>query len=294
MGLSTKQVSSNEGLDWSQSSLILQPPPQILHLAAAAATKPPPPPDQTGRRRHQTNPDHNRPDPPVNCPRCDSTNTKFCYYNNYNKSQPRHFCKACKRHWTKGGTLRNVPVGGGRKNKRPHKPSGSGGIINKVDPKMVIQAQQNKKPKQSTNSGGRASSSSNDDTVLCGSSLKLPSPMGDSAVANFDDEEGIGFVLTQGLSFPNYSAQSAGAVASFEGQFLGLPFGRGVGYAPATWQVPCTVSGGSGDINDVATATTTSGGGGGFWNWDVDMDNLLVSSADLNIPWDDSEILNKP
>ncbi|KAF5811900.1 putative transcription factor C2C2-Dof family [Helianthus annuus] len=55
---------------------------------------------------------------PLKCPRCDSTNTKFCYYNNYNKTQPRHFCKACKRHWTKGGTLRNVPVGGGRKNKR--------------------------------------------------------------------------------------------------------------------------------------------------------------------------------
>ncbi|KAJ8448043.1 hypothetical protein Cgig2_028919 [Carnegiea gigantea] len=55
---------------------------------------------------------------PLKCPRCDSTNTKFCYYNNYNKSQPRHFCKTCKRHWTKGGTLRNVPVGGGRKNKR--------------------------------------------------------------------------------------------------------------------------------------------------------------------------------
>ncbi|KAF8033055.1 hypothetical protein BT93_D1827 [Corymbia citriodora subsp. variegata] len=60
-----------------------------------------------------------QPSEPLKCPRCDSTNTKFCYYNNYNKSQPRHFCKACKRHWTKGGTLRNVPVGGGRKNKRP-------------------------------------------------------------------------------------------------------------------------------------------------------------------------------
>ncbi|KAI3898202.1 hypothetical protein MKX03_017628 [Papaver bracteatum] len=55
---------------------------------------------------------------PLNCPRCDSTNTKFCYYNNYNRTQPRHYCKSCKRHWTKGGTLRNVPVGGARKNKR--------------------------------------------------------------------------------------------------------------------------------------------------------------------------------
>jgi hypothetical protein len=53
------------------------------------------------------------------CPRCDSPNTKFCYYNNYSLSQPRYFCKACRRYWTKGGSLRNVPVGGRcRKNRR--------------------------------------------------------------------------------------------------------------------------------------------------------------------------------
>ncbi|VFQ76741.1 unnamed protein product [Cuscuta campestris] len=56
----------------------------------------------------------------LKCPRCDSANTKFCYYNNYSLSQPRYFCKSCRRYWTKGGTLRNVPVGGGcRKNRRP-------------------------------------------------------------------------------------------------------------------------------------------------------------------------------
>ncbi|KAK1430659.1 hypothetical protein QVD17_13559 [Tagetes erecta] len=56
---------------------------------------------------------------PVNCPRCDSINTKFCYYNNYSLSQPRYFCKTCRRYWTAGGTLRNIPIGGGsRKNKR--------------------------------------------------------------------------------------------------------------------------------------------------------------------------------
>ncbi|KAI3717722.1 hypothetical protein L1987_69506 [Smallanthus sonchifolius] len=55
----------------------------------------------------------------LKCPRCESLNTKFCYYNNYNTSQPRHFCKNCRRYWTKGGVLRNVPVGGGcRKKKR--------------------------------------------------------------------------------------------------------------------------------------------------------------------------------
>ncbi|XP_076953948.1 uncharacterized protein LOC143628186 [Bidens hawaiensis] len=54
----------------------------------------------------------------LRCPRCDSSHTKFCYYNNYNLTQPRHFCKTCRRYWTKGGALRNVPIGGGcRKNK---------------------------------------------------------------------------------------------------------------------------------------------------------------------------------
>ncbi|KAE8659702.1 dof zinc finger protein DOF2.2-like isoform X1 [Hibiscus syriacus] len=62
----------------------------------------------------------------LKCPRCDSSNTKFCYYNNYSLSQPRHFCKACKRYWTRGGSLRNVPVGGGcRKNKRVKRPAAS-------------------------------------------------------------------------------------------------------------------------------------------------------------------------
>ncbi|KAL0360773.1 UNVERIFIED_CONTAM: Dof zinc finger protein DOF3.4 [Sesamum radiatum] len=58
---------------------------------------------------------HSRPPEPeqLPCPRCNSTNTKFCYYNNYNLSQPRHFCKSCRRYWTRGGALRNVPVGGG-------------------------------------------------------------------------------------------------------------------------------------------------------------------------------------
>nr|QBA30133.1 prolamine box binding factor [Hordeum vulgare] len=56
----------------------------------------------------------------VECPRCKSGNTKFCYYNNYSMSQPRYFCKACRRYWTHGGSLRNVPIGGGcRKPKRP-------------------------------------------------------------------------------------------------------------------------------------------------------------------------------
>lgn len=74
-----------------------------------------------------TNSDNSRPKKPpsdhpqaaIKCPRCHSPNTKFCYYNNYSLTQPRHFCKSCRRYWTKEGALRNVPVGGGcRKNKK--------------------------------------------------------------------------------------------------------------------------------------------------------------------------------
>ncbi|KAG2251758.1 hypothetical protein Bca52824_081894 [Brassica carinata] len=56
-----------------------------------------------------------KPDKILPCPRCDSMETKFCYYNNYNVNQPRHFCKRCQRYWTAGGTMRNVPVGAGRR-----------------------------------------------------------------------------------------------------------------------------------------------------------------------------------
>ncbi|GAB2298665.1 hypothetical protein Dimus_032735 [Dionaea muscipula] len=83
---------------------------------------------QQGRRRglevpqqQQQNPQQQQQPPPqLACPRCQSNNTKFCYYNNYSLTQPRYFCKGCRRYWTHGGTLRNVPVGGGcRKSKRP-------------------------------------------------------------------------------------------------------------------------------------------------------------------------------
>ena len=34
-----------------------------------------------------------RPEGTAICPRCNSDNTKFCYYNNYNIKQPRFLCK---------------------------------------------------------------------------------------------------------------------------------------------------------------------------------------------------------
>ncbi|CAA7404319.1 unnamed protein product [Spirodela intermedia] len=82
----------------SSSSPLSSGPPSPAAAAAA------PPPFSSATNSDQQN---------LRCPRCDSTNTKFCYYNNYNLTQPRHFCKTCRRYWTKGGALRNVPIGGG-------------------------------------------------------------------------------------------------------------------------------------------------------------------------------------
>ncbi|KAH0972618.1 hypothetical protein GBA52_024774 [Prunus armeniaca] len=59
--------------------------------------------------------DFQKPDKVLPCPRCNSLDTKFCYFNNYNVNQPRHFCKNCQRYWTAGGTMRSVPVGAGRR-----------------------------------------------------------------------------------------------------------------------------------------------------------------------------------
>lgn len=56
-----------------------------------------------------------KPDKILPCPRCNSADTKFCYYNNYNVNQPRHFCRNCQRYWTSGGSMRTVPVGSGRR-----------------------------------------------------------------------------------------------------------------------------------------------------------------------------------
>ncbi|KAF5735191.1 cyclic dof factor 3-like [Tripterygium wilfordii] len=59
--------------------------------------------------------DFKKPDKILPCPRCNSLETKFCYFNNYNVNQPRHFCKNCQRYWTAGGAMRNVPIGAGRR-----------------------------------------------------------------------------------------------------------------------------------------------------------------------------------
>ncbi|THU58054.1 hypothetical protein C4D60_Mb03t10110 [Musa balbisiana] len=107
---------------------------------------------------------------PVKCPRCESTNTKFCYYNNYNLSQPRHFCRSCRRYWTKGGVLRNVPVGGGcRKSKRPS--SSSSKSSSKPPPAAADKEHQRRRL---PSSASRCSSESTNLTVATTSAAPFP------------------------------------------------------------------------------------------------------------------------
>ncbi|PIA38665.1 hypothetical protein AQUCO_02700116v1 [Aquilegia coerulea] len=82
----------------------------------------------------------------LKCPRCDSTNTKFCYYNNYSLSQPRYFCKGCKRYWTQGGTLRNVPVGGGCRKNNKRSSSSSSSSSKRTQDQVLITTNSNQIP----------------------------------------------------------------------------------------------------------------------------------------------------
>ncbi|XP_019164591.1 PREDICTED: dof zinc finger protein DOF4.5-like [Ipomoea nil] len=63
-------------------------------------------------RRLRTMESLGSPPPPRECPRCHSNDTKFCYFNNYSMNQPRYYCRTCKRYWTHGGILRDIPIGG--------------------------------------------------------------------------------------------------------------------------------------------------------------------------------------
>ncbi|KAL1802337.1 hypothetical protein ACET3Z_030984 [Daucus carota] len=48
----------------------------------------------------------------LRCPRCNSEETKFGYYNNNQISQPRYRCKNCKKFWTHGGKVRDISSNG--------------------------------------------------------------------------------------------------------------------------------------------------------------------------------------
>ncbi|KAB1199173.1 Dof zinc finger protein DOF1.1 [Morella rubra] len=304
MGLSSKQVSS-DGLDWSQT------------LSQAQTLELPKPPLM--RRQQQQN--QQQQSEPLKCPRCDSANTKFCYYNNYNKSQPRHFCRACKRHWTKGGTLRNVPVGGGRKNKRPKKSTTAASastsvtnsnisagaadtgttnsnINNKLNANMAIQAPQQR---QSLPLSLRDQKCLSD--IVCQALIRPPSSMPRESLINssnldrkrFSSNDNIylgstlPLPLDPNLPFPFSSSSfnqnpSSTSFQSSNAYNYSEEF-RGI-EEPSITNVVANTS--STATQPWEIPTTNSGMDmTNYWNWD-DMDTF--ASTDLNLQWDDSEI----
>ncbi|CAN0921525.1 Dof zinc finger protein DOF3.5 [Linum grandiflorum] len=139
-----------------------------------------------------------------NCPRCASSNTKFCYYNNYSLSQPRYFCKSCRRYWTKGGSLRNVPVGGGCRRTRRSKSSRSSRA-----------AAANAPPLHPSSGGGGDSSTSSSDIDMAVVFAKFLNPASDGVTNSnsvsstpesgqmiSDDHEGIVFPSAGNLADP--------------------------------------------------------------------------------------------
>lgn len=191
------------------------------------------------------------------CPRCDSTNTKFCYYNNYNLSQPRHFCKSCRRYWTRGGTLRNVPVGGGSRkssssssNKRP-----------RTNPTPIA---------STTNTASVTCASSSSDMThdpLHASPVSMVSQMGSAgsshmAVSLAGCEVNLNEAVPEAASFSSLLTTQVGAGY--------LPFGsgfgpglHGVGFGLGMMDWPMeSVSQGNGTVG-VGVAGGESGGGDG-------------------------------
>uniref|UniRef100_A0A0E0KFW9 Dof zinc finger protein n=1 Tax=Oryza punctata TaxID=4537 RepID=A0A0E0KFW9_ORYPU len=153
----------------------------------------------------------------LRCPRCDSPNTKFCYYNNYSLSQPRHFCKTCRRYWTKGGALRNVPVGGGcRKNKRSRSAAASRLSLNLPTVDGIGGAAAGGDPAAAAAAAARLGFLGGGTTMMMSSST---SPLGGAAaaaVADFQQGGAVGMLPLPRLQSP------AGGV----GHHQYVPFGE--------------------------------------------------------------------
>lgn len=282
MGLSSKQVSD----DWGQT---------FRQAGAAEMSKP------VSIRRQQPPQQQSE---ALKCPRCSSTNTKFCYYNNYNKSQPRHFCKSCKRHWTKGGTLRNVPVGGGRKNKRPKISKAAAATTTSAAAAPATAAAALRQQDFSSNlfplSGGQKNMSNILYQALIGRSS---SPLLHETTSKGMDNVGISGKPFVGDS-TGLNATAPQIIPNTEFQFSSLStFDMNASVNPALYHQPFDHFAGNLDSVEESTITTVnipgSGGAGwagpessstldlpNYWNWnEID----VLTSGDLSISWDDQD-----
>lgn len=110
MEILTDKELQDQNSDPTRADSIKDPP-----VDNDCSTRPSKSEEQQGEASNSQEKILKKPDKILPCPRCKSMETKFCYFNNYNVNQPRHFCKNCQRYWTAGGTMRNVPVGAGRR-----------------------------------------------------------------------------------------------------------------------------------------------------------------------------------
>ncbi|XP_022775855.1 dof zinc finger protein DOF5.4-like [Durio zibethinus] len=197
----------------------------------------------------------------LKCPRCDSLNTKFCYYNNYNLSQPRHFCKSCRRYWTKGGVLRNVPVGGGcRKAKRSTtKPTSE--ATSSAPPRLQHQQRDQRKENSRSSSENSSLTAANSNVAAtnnnnsnnssaCGTAEALSAVTSHSSLINVSDSKFYEYPNNLGFEPGLLEQGSDGGIFSEIGSFTGLisssnnetlPFGfgtvlNGQGVEQVQWQ----------------------------------------------------------
>ncbi|GAA0148892.1 hypothetical protein Leryth_018160 [Lithospermum erythrorhizon] len=139
------------------------------------------------------------PEGPLKCPRCDSSNTKFCYFNNYSLTQPRHFCKSCRRYWTRGGALRSVPVGGGcRRNKRTKSTSSNS------NKSPISQAASSSTSTVSSQNTGLIQATHNNANNILNTNLNSPLPM-------------MRFMSPLGQFIDNYNSPSDNIGLNFSG-----------------------------------------------------------------------------
>ncbi|GFP97386.1 dof zinc finger protein dof5.7 [Phtheirospermum japonicum] len=165
-------------------------------------------------------------EPAPKCPRCDSSNTKFCYYNNYSLTQPRHFCKTCRRYWTKGGALRNVPIGGGCRKSKKIKPSprDSGGssdigrlkFFEGISPAMDFQLGGINFPKIPPNTGlfNQLSSLDNSSNTCCAISSNPCFNLLDPSAGTSSSSMGFKFQEMGSLNFHNSLTSSIESLSS--------------------------------------------------------------------------------
>ncbi|KAK8952874.1 Dof zinc finger protein DOF5.1 [Platanthera guangdongensis] len=202
-----------------------------------------------------------QPEASLRCPRCDSSNTKFCYFNNYSLLQPRHFCKTCRRYWTRGGALRSVPVGGGcRRNKRGGKSSSS----------APTSSPSFKSPSSSTSTSAAAPAAAGSMNLLFPMTSRAPSSFSapwqqlqDYGLEQWRIEQMQQTALLPpatywgGMEAPTTSAGLYSLNTEVDGGGLGLGFGGSSSQGRQFWNV----GGGGG-----ATAGGSNGNGEGWMN----------------------------